>query len=77
MVNTNMNLLKDQEVCEREITRNEMNSKFIPMTDKKRHLEQSAYPTDPSMMNHKQMAGVAIVIFLKEQMGDFDPDDKD
>ena len=45
------------------------------MVDKMGHLDQSADPTDPSMMSHKQMPGVAIVIFLREQMGD--ADDKD
>ena len=28
-------------------------------------------------MSHKQMSGAAIVIFIKHQMGDFDPDAKD
>ena len=72
MGNTNMNLLKDQNVSEREITKYELNSKFIPMVDKMRHLEVSADQTDPSMMCHKQMPGVAIEIFLRQQMGDLD-----
>ena len=76
MSNFNKNILEVLDVCEREITRNEMNSQFIPMDDKMGHLEQSANQTDPSMMSHKEMSGVAIVNFLKEQMGDFDPDDK-
>ncbi len=72
-----MNLLVDRYICEREITKNETDSKFIPLVDKMRYLGQTADPTDPSMMTHKQMPGAAIVIFLRHLMGDFDPDDKD
>ena len=61
-----MNLLEDLDVCDREITRYEVKSNFIPMIDKMEHLEESADPTDPSMMIHRQMPGAAIVIFLKD-----------
>ncbi len=77
IANFYMNLMEDLYLSEHEITKNETDSKFIPLVDKMRHLEKSADPTDPSMMSHKQMSGAAIVIFIKHQMGDFDPDDKD
>ena len=48
-----MNLLEDLDVCDREITRYEVNSNFIPMVDKMEHLEESADQTDSSMMSHK------------------------
>ena len=40
------------------------------MVDMKRYLDKSAEQTDSSMMSHKQMSGIAIQIFLKQQMGD-------
>ena len=63
---TNKNLLEDLYVSEREITNNEMNSKFITMNDKMGYLEQSADQTDSSMMSQKQMHGVAIQNFFRE-----------
>ena len=39
--NTNMNLLEDLDVCDREITGNEINSKLIPKVDEMSHLEKS------------------------------------
>ena len=47
------------------------------MVDKMGHLVESPQPTDTSMKRHKQMVGVAFVMLLKDQMGDFDPDAKD
>ena len=47
------------------------------MVDKMKYLEQCADQTDSYVINHKQMAGVAIVMFLKQQIGDFDPDNQD
>ena len=74
MVNINLELLEYHSICERQITWNYINSKFMLMVDKMGYLEQSADLTDPSMMSHRQMPGAAIVIFLREQMGD--PDDE-
>ncbi len=33
MITTNLNLLNDEQVSERQYTKSEVNSKFIPMTD--------------------------------------------
>ena len=45
------------------------------MVDNNTYLDEFTNKTDPSKMCYNQMPGLAIQIFLKQQMGE--PDDKD